>query len=520
MVAMQKMMAGTDSSEFKWEQSGPSASDALRKYMQLCSRKIGGGNDGYRLYGEDDWEFRQPVLMSAAARGYCSVLRLGPQGGVHGGVTLRVLSEGCVEIVMLRVDKPGFGVGSKLVREVQRRLKAIHRVGATILLEAVDGPENDKEQVVRFFSRCGFKSTQQAADLLQEVYLEKELAFYQQQGVNVGDDAALDAAREYWTRDWDGKDDEERAALTFTWNTLHAPNKMIWRAGTDELSSGDGGGGNDEGGADGSGGGTRKGGSDGGGGSSGGCSKKQHTAPSSDHTAGGPAMHQTRSMPSGGKDEPHQVLITRGAAAYDAAVGTPPERRGEQPYDGPTLRNGRVCIRASEHGGKGGRGLFPGPDGLKACDAILYSGEVVSASEAKARKERGEADYILQLGFRDDSDRIDGCPFANAISSEPDAQGRYLPLDDWALDAGPGCMANEDKQSPNAKFELRWLDKKRDFGPYRVIVPLRDIGAEEEIRPKYGSDTPRGKESDARSSDAFGGEPIVPGLVRKSVIEC
>ena len=234
----------------------------------------------------------------------------------------------------------------------------------------------------------------------------------------------------------------------------------------------------------------------------------QHAA-AAESARSAPPSRQTRSMPMGARDEPHQVLITRGAAAYDAAVGTPPEWRGGQPYDGPTLRNGRVCIRASEHGGKGGRGLFPGPDGLKAGDAILYSGEVVSASEAKARKERGEADYILQLGYRDDSDRIDGCTVADAVSREPNAQGRYLPLEEWALDAGPGCMANEDKLSPNAKFDLRWLNKKRDFGPYRVIVPLRDIGPEEEIRPKYGSNTPRGSEFEAQT---LGMRPEVAGL--------
>ena len=46
----------------------------------------------------------------------------------------------------------------------------------------------------------------------------------------------------------------------------------------------------------------------------------------------------------------HRLLIERGAAAYDAAVGTPPSLQGA--YEGPTLRNGRVCIRTSVRGGK------------------------------------------------------------------------------------------------------------------------------------------------------------------------
>ena len=187
------------------------------------------------------------------------------------------------------------------------------------------------------------------------------------------------------------------------------------------------------------------------------------------------------------------MLIQLGGAAYDATVGTPCDQRGTRPYHGPTLRDGRVCIKVSPHGGSSGRGLFPGDKGVNPSDEILYSGEVISSSEAKARKERGDADYIVQLCYRPDSERVDGRIFADAISVEPNEQGRCLPLltQEWALDAGPGSLANEDRMHSNAKLELRWLNRKERTGPYRVIVPRRHIGPKEEIRPNYGSDTPR-----------------------------
>jgi hypothetical protein len=201
-------------------------------------------------------------------------------------------------------------------------------------------------------------------------------------------------------------------------------------------------------------------------------------------------------------------LIECGAAAYDAATHIPLERHGKQPYSGPTLRNGNVCIMASNVGGSGGRGLFAGPGGVEEGASILYSGELVSALEANRRKESGKADYMLQLGFTDDSDRIDGCDFADAISREPTAGGRYLPLPhhDWANDAGPGCMVNENKGSPNAKLKLHYLEKcsKLDLFPYRVIIPTRFIGAGEEIFLNYGSRTPLANSKDAQGGDASG----------------
>ena len=46
-------------------------------------------------------------------------------------------------------------------------------------------------------------------------------------------------------------------------------------------------------------------------------------------------------------------------------------------------------------------------------------------------RERGLAQYIAQLGYRDDSDRVDGRCVAEAISVEPDASGEFAALSDW-----------------------------------------------------------------------------------------
>ena len=56
----------------------------------------------------------------------------------------------------------------------------------------------------------------------------------------------------------------------------------------------------------------------------------------------------------------------------------------------------------------------------------------------------------MQLGYRDDADRVDGRVFADAIAATPNAEGRFEAREDWANDAGPACMANENSGSPNA----------------------------------------------------------------------
>ena len=64
-------------------------------------------------------------------------------------------------------------------------------------------------------------------------------------------------------------------------------------------------------------------------------------------------------------------------------------------------------------------------------------------------------------------------------------------MEDWAYDAGPGCMVNEDQQAANAYFFTYFLDSQKLL-PYRCIVTTQRIEHNDEIRFRYGSDTPRG----------------------------
>ena len=192
-----------------------------------------------------------------------------------------------------------------------------------------------------------------------------------------------------------------------------------------------------------------------------------------------PERRQTRHSGLSSSLEGRDLLIRRGAQAFAATHGPAPPNA-----HGPTLRDGRVVIRQSERGGVRGRGLFVGCGGGKQSEPILYGGEVISGTEAKAREARHEGDYLLQLNYRDDADRVDGKPFADAISSEPDADGYYGVLEEWARDAGPGCIVNEDTKAPNAKFDVEYLDKDKLL-PYRVIRLLRDLEEGEEILVKY-----------------------------------
>merc|ERR1712070_48892 len=81
-------------------------------------------------------------------------------------------------------------------------------------------------------------------------------------------------------------------------------------------------------------------------------------------------------------------------------------------HNGPTLGDGRVCVRSSPDGGEAGRGLFAGSCPLERGTQILYSGELITGDEAARRKESGEASYVLQIGYRSDSHRVDGHIFA------------------------------------------------------------------------------------------------------------
>ena len=185
----------------------------------------------------------------------------------------------------------------------------------------------------------------------------------------------------------------------------------------------------------------------------------------------------------------HTLLIERGTLAYCAAVRLAPALC--RSVDGATLRNGKVCIRHSPLGGKVKMGLFPGPQGLGPADAILYSGQLISTADAQERREQDRGGYMLQLSFRPDAGWVDGHTFAEAISCKPNTDGRYWPAVEWAYDAGPACVANEDHAAPNAKLERRYIDERRELDPYQVIVPLRHIAPDEEIRLPHGSKTPR-----------------------------
>lgn len=228
--------APTENIRFVHIDSG--AEDArLDQYMALCATLMGGGGSGYRLYGEFDWEFREPVLKSQAAReqGYRTLLMYSGEARLEGGATYRPLVAGeapndCFEVVMLRVAGTGRGVGSALLAALQHKLGE----SAVLLAEAVRGPRRDPRKVARFFTqRCGFEESREAATILDECYRAKERRFYVDQGVDVKDTCAVDSARRTWTSAWSGdaEADRRRARLTFSWNTIHAPYKLMWRGG-------------------------------------------------------------------------------------------------------------------------------------------------------------------------------------------------------------------------------------------------------------------------------------------------
>ena len=156
--------------------------------------------------------------------------------------------------------------------------------------------------------------------------------------------------------------------------------------------------------------------------------------------------------------------------------------------DGPTLRNGQVYIGKSNRGGPGGRGLFAAGS-LAEDTRILYSGDIITAAESKARRARADADYIAQLGYRDDGERVDGRAFAAAIATAPNGEGRFEAIEDWANDAGPACMANQSADSNNAviEYDLGGVDC---LWRYCVVRLTRALEGGDEILVKYGSDTP------------------------------
>ena len=69
----------------------------LDAYMTLCSTLIhltgetAKTAESYRLYGDHDWEYREPALKSEAAReqGYRTLLAFSGEGKLCGGTTFR-----------------------------------------------------------------------------------------------------------------------------------------------------------------------------------------------------------------------------------------------------------------------------------------------------------------------------------------------------------------------------------------------------------------------------------------------
>ena len=226
---------------FTYIDSGPGYMRLREEFMALCGKPIfehewgkGGGVQvgcGYRLHGEADWEYREPVLKSNMARdlGYCTLLALSPLDELLGGTTFRPVAPSTFEIAMLRVASTGKGVGSALLARLQADLAAKHGAAAALLAEVVEGPASDSDRAARFFSqRCGFKQSEDARQMLDSLYRENELRFYSEQGIDVNDWRA----RKAWTREWSGdhEKDRQRAHLTFTWNTSRPPFKLLWRS--------------------------------------------------------------------------------------------------------------------------------------------------------------------------------------------------------------------------------------------------------------------------------------------------
>ena len=176
---------------------------------------------------------------------------------------------------------------------------------------------------------------------------------------------------------------------------------------------------------------------------------------------------------------------------HNAAMLLPPYysdfiRNGNS--DGITLGSKLVSVRASQVGGTLGRGLFAVVR-LEKGTKIHYAGDVIGIAEARERVKRGRGGYILKIDYRGDY-CVDGIVFAKAIAKEPDKNGCFIALNEWALKAGPGSMVNQNRKASNAKYETRYIGKER-LNAYKMMVLTRPVEAGEEICVKtYGSNTP------------------------------
>ena len=233
--------------------------------------------------------------------------------------------------------------------------------------------------------------------------------------------------------------------------------------------------------------------------------------------AAGAAARRSSLRSSGHQGEREsRLLIELGAAAHDASAGTPESQVGTLAYHGPTLRSGRVCVRASTLEGAG-RGLFAN-DVIEVTDFILYGGEVISGAEAQRRRDCGAGQYIMQLLRPQGSDRIDGRTVAEAVSAQANEEGMYLPLVEWVTDVGPGPLVNSSRQRANLVLQLRYLDKSRDLGPYRVLKPKYTITRGEELLFDYGFERHQPEVPAAAATEEAAGSCEAPAVAEPPAV--
>ena len=123
-----------------------------------------------------------------------------------------------------------------------------------------------------------------------------------------------------------------------------------------------------------------------------------------------------------------------------------------------TLTNKKVEIRASKINRilgayEVGRGLFACQDFALNEIITVYGGELITADEARVRKDTRESQSRRYLMRISDSDfLVDGWQYAGGIMDEPGEDGLFLPKEKDATQWMQGCgpMANHDPANHNA----------------------------------------------------------------------
>ena len=166
-----------------------------------------------------------------------------------------------------------------------------------------------------------------------------------------------------------------------------------------------------------------------------------------------------------------------------------------------TLQNGALEIRRSlvskvigEYAL--GRGLFARRDFAANELITVYGGELITAEEAKLRKETRESQSRRYLMRISDSDfLVDGWQYATGINDEPGEDGICLPTSADSTQWLQGCapMANHDPANHNAYLSFVPLGTAEALKLLPRIPTLRahrKIVAGEEILFNYGSSLP------------------------------